>query len=215
MGVGNKQNSNVYEPVSYGLKRSVFVKYRPAFLVVSGPSGTGKSTLIHHLLGKYGGKIHFSISATTRKPRIGEKDGVDYFFLSHDEFKKKIEEDEFLEWQEVHGNYYGTLKSEVIPYLEAGIDVVLDIDVKGGFVIKKKIPQAALVFVAPPSIDELKKRLFKRSTDTPEIIEKRLKVASWECEQGRNYDYVVVNDDLDEACKLIEAIYLAEKLKLR
>ncbi len=189
-------------------------KERSILMVLSGPSGVGKSTLVNFLKENYGENLHFSISATTRKPRGKEKNGVDYIFLAKNEFERRIENNEFLEYALVHDNYYGTLKEQVFPFMEMGKDVILDIDVQGGQTIKKNFNDAVLVFIAPPSIEELKNRLLKRGTDSIQIIEKRLKNAIYEINQAKHYDYILVNDDLSKATKILDCIYKAEKNKV-
>lgn len=173
-------------------------------IIFSAPSGSGKTTIVKHLLTCLF-DFEFSISATTRKPRDGEIDGKDYYFLSVDEFKAKLAADEFLEWEEVYtGSYYGTLKSEVERIREKGQHVLFDVDVVGGTNIKKFYGDEALaVFVKPPSIEELEKRLIARSTDSPEVIAQRVAKAKHELTYAKYFDYVLVNDDLQST--LIEA----------
>lgn len=152
--------------------------------------------------------MQFSISATTRQPREGEQHGVNYFFMTADEFRKNIAADNFLEYEEVYpGGYYGTLRSEIERITSAGHNVVLDIDVNGGLKVKKRLGDQALgIFIQPPSIDTLRQRLTGRGTDTPEVIEKRIARADYEIRQGANYDTCVVNDDLQEAILHTSAI---------
>lgn len=174
-------------------------------IIFSAPSGSGKTTIVKHLLtGPF--DFDFSISATTRQPRNGETDGKDYYFLSVDEFKSKLEADEFLEWEEVYaGSYYGTLKSEVERIREKGHHVLFDVDVVGGTNIKKFYGDEALaVFVKPPSIEELEKRLITRSTDSPEVIAERVAKAKHELTYAKYFDYILVNDDLQTAFKEAE-----------
>ena len=168
--------------------------------VFSAPSGSGKSTLINHLMSEVPG-LSFSVSATSRPPRGAEKDGVEYHFMSEEEFRQKIKEDAFVEYEEVYaGTFYGTLKSEIDSRLEKGENVVLDIDVKGGLNVKRLYgDKAVLIFIQPPSIDELRRRLVGRATDTPEAIEERLAKAEYELGFAPQFDYVVVNDDLETA----------------
>ncbi len=177
----------------------------PKLIVVSAPSGGGKTTICHKL-SERNPNFRFSVSATTRPRRPGEKDGVDYFFLSREEFERKIRNDEFLEYEEVFGNLYGTLKSYVRQLLREGHSVLLDIDVKGALQIKSKFPQAVLIFILPPSTEELRKRLLGRKTDDPKEIEKRLKRLPLEYQEGKKFDYQVVNDRLEEAVEQIEKI---------
>ncbi len=169
-------------------------------LIFSAPSGSGKSTIIKHL---FDAKLPlaFSISATSRPPRGTEQNGVEYFFLSPDEFRKKIEEGDFLEYMEVYpGRFYGTLKSQVEKQLAAGENIVLDVDVCGGCNIKKIYGEQALsLFIQPPSVEELRRRLEKRGTDAPEVIADRIERAEYELGFARKYDKVIVNDDLEKA----------------
>ena len=169
-------------------------------IIFSAPSGSGKSTIINYLLTKPL-NLSFSVSATSRAPRGNEKDGVEYFFLTPQEFRKRIENNEFLEYEEVYKDcYYGTLKSQVEKMLEEGKNVVLDVDVAGGCNIKKLYGNQALsIFIQPPSIEELRKRLTNRGTDAPEVIEKRIAKASYELGFAPKFDRVVTNDDLEKA----------------
>ena len=169
-------------------------------LVFSAPSGSGKSTLINFLM-KQGLNLHFSISATSRAPRGNEKNGVEYFFLTPEEFRKKISEDAFVEYEEVYtDSYYGTLKEEVDKRLLKGENVVFDVDVKGALNIKKIYGEKAyLIFIKPPSIEVLRNRLVERNTDLPEVIERRLNKASYELSFASQFDVQIVNDDLEKA----------------
>ncbi len=169
-------------------------------LVFSAPSGSGKSTLINHLMNQVKG-LSFSVSATSRPPRGQEKDGVEYHFLSEAEFRQKIAEDAFVEYEEVYaGTFYGTLKSEIDQRLERGENVVLDIDVKGGLSVKRIYgDKALLIFIQPPSIEELRRRLEKRGTDSPEKIQQRVDKAAYELTFAPQFDVVITNDDLDTA----------------
>ena len=169
-------------------------------LIFSAPSGSGKTTIVKHLL-KQNYSFGFSISATSRPPRSTEKNGKDYYFLSNEEFKKKIENDEFLEWQEVYsGTYYGTLKSEVERIRNNGENVLLDIDVLGGINVKKIYGNDALsVFIKAPSLEELKKRLKLRSTDSEEVIRKRIDKAEYELSFAHEFDIILINDNLKDA----------------
>lgn len=180
-------------------------------IVFSAPSGCGKGTMLGEILKNE--SFRTAISATTRKPREGESDGVSYHFLSREDFDKKICADEFLEHAEYCGNYYGTLKSEVDPYLTQGIDVILEIEVKGAMKIRKIRPDALFIFIAPPSIKELRRRLKKRGTESDEVIEERVSKAAGEIELAVNYDYVIVNDALEDAVSDFFAVIRAEKLK--
>ncbi len=171
-------------------------------LIFSAPSGSGKSTIVHWLMETHPElNMKFSISCTTRAPRGTEKDGVDYFFLTPEEFKSKIAASEFVEYEEVYTDkYYGTLKSQVTRQRESGENVVFDVDVKGGCNIKKIYGADALsIFIQPPSVDELRRRLVGRNTDSPEVIEQRLSKAEYELTFAPLFDVVIVNDDLQEA----------------
>lgn len=169
-------------------------------IIFSAPSGSGKSTIINYLL-KQNLNLAFSISATSRPPRGTEQHGVEYFFLSPEEFRQRIANDEFLEYEEVYEDrFYGTLKAQVERQLEAGQNVVFDVDVVGGCNIKQFYGERALsIFIQPPSIEELRKRLEGRGTDTPEVIEDRLAKASYELTFASKFDKVIVNDDLEKA----------------
>jgi len=181
-------------------------------MIVSGPSGTGKSTICKELLKIYP-KLHFSVSCTTRAPRSGEKNGKDYFFISKEEFQKKIKQNAFLEYAKVHSNFYGTLKSEVINRLKSGIDVLLDIDVQGALQIKNKAKKDSLlkkciemVFIGPPSFAELERRLKSRATENEAIIEKRLNNAKKELNFWKKYDYLIINKELNKAISDISCL---------
>ena len=169
-------------------------------IIFSAPSGSGKSTIINYLLTQ-NLNLSFSISATSRAPRGTEQNGVEYFFLTPEEFKAKIEADEFLEYEEVYQDrFYGTLKSQVENQLETGDSVVFDVDVKGGVNIKKFYGGRALsIFVQPPSVEELRRRLNGRGTDAPEVIEQRLAKANYELTFAPQFDHIVVNDNLEKA----------------
>lgn len=171
-------------------------------IIFSAPSGSGKSTLVNYLMEQHPElKLAFSISCTSRAPRGKEKNGVEYFFLSPEEFKKKIANDEFLEYEEVYEDrFYGTLKSQVEVQSQAGQNVVFDVDVKGGVNIKKHYGSRALsVFIQPPSVEELRNRLVDRATDAPEVIEQRLNKAEYELSFADKFDRIVINDDLEKA----------------
>lgn len=172
-------------------------------IIFSAPSGSGKSTIINKLMSEYGLRGRFSISATSRKPRGSEQDGVEYYFLSEEDFRRRISEGDFLEYEEVYpGCFYGTLRSEVDRTLARGENVILDIDVQGGLNVKKIYGDRALtLFIQPPSIERLRERLERRGTDAPEVIERRLAKAETELSFAPKYDAVVVNDDLEEACQ--------------
>ena len=169
-------------------------------IIFSAPSGTGKSTIVRYLL-KKDLQLQFSISATSRAPRGKERHGVEYYFLTPDEFRERIDKNHFLEYEEVYkDNFYGTLKSEVDKILEAGNNVVFDVDCVGGRAIKEIYGDRALaIFIMPPSIKELRRRLEKRDTDTPEVIKKRLDKAAHEMSFAPQFDAVIMNDDFDRA----------------
>ena len=178
------------------------MKKQGTLVVVSGFAGTGKGTVMKELLGRYD-SYALSISATTRNPRPGEADGREYFFKTVDEFKQMIEKEEFVEHACYVGNYYGTPKKYVQEQLEAGKDVILEIEIQGALNIKRQFPDALLLFIAPPSADVLKSRLVGRGTETEEVIEQRLARAVEESKGIENYDYLVVNDDLDECVETV------------
>lgn len=171
-------------------------------IIFSAPSGSGKSTIINYLL-EQGLNLKFSISATSRAPRGEEKDGVEYYFLSPEDFRKRIAAGDFLEYEEVYTDkFYGTLKSEVERIFKEGNNVIFDVDVVGGCNIKKYYGNRALsVFIQPPSVEELRRRLVGRNTDSPEVIESRLAKAEYELGFAKQFDVVIVNDDLDKAKK--------------
>lgn len=171
-------------------------------LIFSAPSGCGKSTIINWLMAEHPElRMHFSVSCTSRAPRGTERNGVEYFFLTPEEFRKKIDAGEFVEYEEVYTDrYYGTLESQVRKQLESGENVVFDVDVHGAMNIKKVYGDDALsIFIMPPSVDELRRRLLHRGTDTPEVIEQRIGRAEYEISFADKFDTVVVNDDLDTA----------------
>ena len=173
--------------------------------VISGSSGVGKGTVINEFLNKHP-EFKLSISCTTRGMREGEVHGVNYFFLSKEEFKKCVDNNEFLEWAEFSGNCYGTKKEFVEKCLAKGENLILEIDTKGALNVKKLMPEANLIFIAPPSIEELEARLRGRHTETEEAIQKRLASIKLEIENSKHYDYVVVNDTVENAVKRIEDI---------
>ncbi|MBU1989298.1 guanylate kinase [bacterium] len=183
-------------------------------LVLSGPSGAGKSSLIKEVSADIG-DFYFSISTTTRPMREGEIEGVHYHFVSEEEFKKEIENDNFLEYAVVHGNYYGTSLKPVRDALHQGKLVIFDIDVQGNTAVKNRLGDITTsVFITTPSLSELKKRLKSRATDSQEIIDKRMKMAVREVQRISEYDYLIINDKLDEAAKRLKLIVQFAKLKI-
>jgi guanylate kinase len=181
-------------------------------VVISGPSGVGKSSFVEKLLGA-GLNLEYSVSATTRARRPHEADGRDYLFLGRDEFRRRIEAAEFVEWAEVHGELYGTLRSETERWLKAGKNVLLDIDVQGGRAVRKAYRDGVFIFVLPPSLASLEERLRGRGTDPDERIRLRLDNALQEINLVSEYDYAVVNDDLGAALDRIASIIMAESCR--
>lgn len=183
-------------------------------LVISGPSGSGKGTVSKELL-KRNKDIIFSVSATTRKPRIGEENGVNYFFMEEEEFKDMVSKNEFLEYAHVHNNYYGTPRQFVLDEIEKGEIVLLEIDVQGALQVKKNYKEAVFIFLLPPTMDELKNRIIKRGTETEEDINTRYENAFKELDFVGEYDFFVINDKVEEAVNNIEAIIASEKLRVK
>lgn len=181
---------------------------RGKFIVISGPSGVGKGTICNRLINDL--NAWYSVSTTTRSPREGEVDGVNYFFITKDEFEKKINNEDFLEYNLYNGNYYGTSKDVVLQKINNGINVFSEIDVNGARNIKKIFSDALLIYIAPPSVDILRERLIGRGTESIDKINERLKIAEDEMKQIDFYDYVVVNDDVDMATEEVKGIILKE-----
>ncbi len=182
-------------------------------IILSGPSGVGKGTVCRFLLSQKP-KLKLSVSATTRPPRPGEIDGREYFFISVDHFQRLIAEDAFLEWAVVHGQYYGTLKGKVAEILTAGCDLLLEIDIQGGEQVRRKRADAVCIFMAPPSMESLEQRILGRGTEDAEKIEQRLITARREMESYRSYDYLVINDRVEETAACLSSILDAEKCRI-
>lgn len=183
-------------------------------IVVSGPSGTGKGTVCGEFL-RARKEISYSISATTRSPREGEQDGVNYYFLSRAEFERMIEKGELLEWAEVYGNYYGTPLKKIEERLAEGRDILLEIDTQGALNVQKKFPDGVYVFILPPSIDELARRLRGRGTDTEDVVSRRLAAAASEIAIAKEYAFAIVNDKVENAVRTLAAIVDAEHARTR
>lgn len=190
------------------------VKGRGEIIAVSAPSGTGKTTIIKNILKKFP-QITFSISATTRPKRVVEKNGVEYFFISEKEFLKKIENNEFVEWEKFYDYYYGTFKSTIEENINSGISILLEIDVKGALSLKSIYPESHLIYIKPPSFEELVKRLSERKTENKDDFKKRIERAEMELNHTNKFDYVIINKDLnkaiEETSELINKILKKEK----
>lgn len=188
-------------------------KNRGVLIVISGPSGAGKGTICKELLEKHK-EIQLSVSATTRSPREGEVDGINYHFLTKENFLQRVSENDFLEYAEVYGNYYGTPKSNVEEILDSGKDVILEIDIQGALKVKEQSEDGVFIFILPPSMEELKQRIIKRGSETPESLMTRFKSAYQEINYVSKYNYAVVNDTVDSAVNKIESILTAEKCRV-
>jgi len=186
---------------------------RGVLLVLSGPSGTGKGTVCKAVRDSLGDNLAYSISATTRKPRTGEEHGREYFFFSKEEFEALRDQNGFLEWAQVYDNYYGTPRAFVEEVLASGRDCILEIDPQGALQVRKATSEAVLVFIAPPSLEELRARLTGRGTEAPEEVEKRLSCAEAELAYSNQYDYLIVNDEVEKAAEKMKAILMAERCR--
>ncbi|SDJ03025.1 guanylate kinase [Salimicrobium halophilum] len=188
------------------------IKEKGILFVLSGPSGVGKGT-VRKALFEQDTELRYSISMTTRNPREGEEDGIDYFFKSRDEFEKLVSEGELIEYAEYANNYYGTPKAYVEQTLEEGKDVFLEIEVNGALQVRENFPEGVFVFLIPPSLEELKDRIVSRGTETEDKIKARLEAARGEIDMMDKYDYVVVNDDIDHAVEKVQSIVVSEHCK--
>ena len=187
------------------------MKEKGQIFVITAPSGTGKTTIIKNILKKDVGEVGYSISHTTRKQRKGEVNGLHYFFVDRVDFEKMIEDHEFVEWAVVYDQLYGTSVSSINKELSSGKDLLMDVDIQGAKEIKRRFPESLSIFILPPSMDILKERLQKRSTNDKINISLRLKKAVEEIQRCRDYDFIIVNDDLKQAVKEIEAIIVAQR----
>ncbi len=183
-------------------------------VVVSGPSGVGKGTLCRALRKRFP-ELHFSVSATTRPPRPGEKHGIDYYFLSKEEFETRVKNNGFLEWARVYNNYYGTPWGPVQEILQRGEDIILEIDMQGAEQVKDRYPEGVFIFLLPPSLEEQKRRILKRGTEDAESLAKRLGSVGEELKYLPRYDYVIVNDDITASVDKLAAIIIAEKCRVK
>jgi guanylate kinase len=185
-------------------------KQESLIIIVSAPSGSGKTTIVEHLIKKIPG-VSRSVSYTTREPREGENDGKDYMFVAVDEFKQKINNGDFLEWEENFGSYYGTPRAQIEDALKSGTDVILSIDVKGARSVKKTFPESISVFIMPPSLEELETRLRKRNTDQKQQVSLRMEESRREMASADEYEYLIINEDLESAVKELAAIIEDER----
>ncbi len=208
--------SNESAPPAAGPGMAAEKRTQGELFLLSAPSGAGKTTLIRHLLDSLtdSGSMEFSVSHTTRRPRLGEIDGRDYHFTDVQTFQRMIAEDLFLEWAEVHGNYYGTSTAAVLPFLEHGVDVVVDLDVQGAERLMHRFPAAYSIFILPPSYADLVQRLEGRRLDGAEEISRRLAVSLWEIKRFDRYQYVIINDDAARASQALAAIVLEKRCRL-
>ena len=181
---------------------------RGLLIVISGPSGAGKGTICSNIRGEMPNLV-YSVSMTTREPRVGEKEGINYFFRTKEEFESLLSEDAFLEYAKVYDNYYGTPKQHVMNLLDEGKSVLLEIDIQGAMQVKERFSDAVFIYIVPPSLTELSERLHNRGTDAKEVIDKRLSLACSELALAHRYDYIVVNDDLEDASLKVASLLLA------
>ena len=186
---------------------------RGLLIVISGPSGAGKGTVCKALL-KEVKDLNISISMTTRKPRVGEIDGINYYFVQEDYFKKMVEERELLEYAKVYDNYYGTPKRKVLEKLNQGKDVILEIDIQGALKVKSQFSEGVFIFIVPPSMEELENRIKKRGTETEEEVAKRFQSSYKEINYVSKYNYIVINDEIEKAVERVKSIIIAEKCRV-
>lgn len=194
------------------MTKGFYEKEKGLLIVLSGPSGAGKGTICKELL-KYEDNLEVSVSATTRDPREGEVEGKNYYFISKEEFLDMIGNDQFLEYAKVYDNYYGTPKNAVLEKMEKGIDVILEIDIQGAAQVRANFPEGIYIFVVPPSIKELRKRITERGTENEEQMNKRMDCACEEIRNATKYSYIVINDTVSVAAKNVSAIITAEKCR--
>ncbi|HTN44052.1 MAG TPA: guanylate kinase [Nitrospiria bacterium] len=201
---------DVVEPKGEG---DIASRKRGLLLVVSAPSGAGKTTLCREMAHTMPG-LRYSISYTTRSPRANEVDGRDYFFITEPEFMQMVARNEFAEWAKVHNNFYGTQADFLKRTMAGGTDVLLDVDTQGAKLLKKRFPDGVFIFVLPPSMAILMERLRDRQSDTPEEIERRLRVAREEIQNFSDYDYIIINDEIKKAIRDLESVILAERIRI-